>query len=166
MGSGWIKLHRSLLENPLSKKPAWAWLWVVLLLLANHKEGDGFIWNGKPIVLKEGQLLTGRKKLTLLTGIPQSTIEDILSYLESSQQIRQQKTTKYRLITIVKWEDYQKHDNKATTKQQQSDTFKNVKNEKNKTTSKEEKPTDPEAVKKIADIKRQIATKMRYGKTT
>lgn len=148
--NGWIKLHRKLLDNPLATKPAWAWLWVVLLLLANHKEGDGFIWNGKPIILKKGQLLTGRKKLRLLTGIPESTIEAILTYLEKTHQIRQQKTTKYRLLTIVKWSDYQKPNNKPTTEEQQTDTFKKVKNEKNKPpTNVELKPTDLEALSRL-----------------
>ena len=87
--------------------------------------------NGKIILIKEGQLITGRKALSAATGIPESTIEDILRLFESEQQIRQQKTTKYRLITILNWKEYQESDNKATTKQQQADTNKNVKNEKN-----------------------------------
>lgn len=130
MDNGWIKLHRKLLENPIMKRPLWAWLWVVLLLKANHKETK-MIWNNNIIIVKEGQFITGRKELSKTSGIPESTIEDILKYLENSLQIRQQKTTKYRLITIVNWKDYQKPDNKATTKQQQSDTNKNDNNEKN-----------------------------------
>ena len=58
--------------------------------------------------------------------------------LEKQHQIRQQKTTKFRLITIQNWNKYQSSDNnsdnKATTKQQQPDTYnndKNIKNEKN-----------------------------------
>jgi hypothetical protein len=135
MNNGWIKLHRKLLDNPLKNKPAWAWLWIVLLLLANHDEKDSFIWNNKKINLEQGQFITGRKKLNEITGIPETTIERILNYLESEHQIGQQKTKKYRLITIVKWKDYQKSDNKSdnrrTTDGQQTDTFKNVKKDKN-----------------------------------
>lgn len=87
--------------------------------------------HGKIFNLQEGQLITGRKKLSEGTGIPESTIEDILKLLENEQQIQQQKTTKYRLITIVNWKEYQESDNKATTKQQQADTYKNDKKEKN-----------------------------------
>jgi hypothetical protein len=87
--------------------------------------------NGKIILIKEGQLLTGRKQLSMGTGIPESTVEDILKLLENEHQIQQQKTTKYRLITILNWKDYQESDNKATTKQQQADTIKNDKKEKN-----------------------------------
>lgn len=134
MNNGWIKLHRKLLNSPLAKKPAWAWLWVTLLLMASHDNKERFIWNNKEITLEKGQFITGRKRLKEITGIPETTIEDILNYLESQHQIRQQKATKYRLITIVKWEDYQKDDrfldNRATTERQQSDTIKNVKNDK------------------------------------
>ena len=62
MEKGYIKLHRSMLDNPISKKSDYAWLWVILLLKANHKESK-FVFNNKIVVLKPGQLLTGRKKL-------------------------------------------------------------------------------------------------------
>lgn len=133
MNNGYIKLHRKILDNPIAQKASYAWLWVTLLLKANHKENK-FMWNGNIIIVKEGQLLTGRKELSEQTGIPGSTIEDILNFLEKQHQIRQQTTTKFRLITIINWKDYQNSDNnsdnKATTKRQQSDTNKNDKNEK------------------------------------
>jgi hypothetical protein len=73
-------------------------------------------------------------------------VENILKYLETEQQIEQRKTTKFRLITIKKWKDYQlieqqfgqQNNNRITTERQQNDTNKknkNVKNDKNKTTS-------------------------------
>lgn len=134
MEQGWIKLHRKILENPIIQKPNYLALWVVLLLKANHKEKN-FMWNGNIILVKEGQMITGRKELSKETSIPESTIEDILKYLERQHQIQQQKTTKYRIITIVNWIKHQdknsKSNNNPTTKQQQSDTNKNVKNEKN-----------------------------------
>lgn len=103
--------------------------------MANHQDKTSFIWNGKTMVLHDGQLLTGRKELSTQSGIPPTTIERILKYLENEHQIGQQKTTKYRVITIINWKDYQKmdtiSDNKRTTNGQQTDTFKNVKNDNN-----------------------------------
>lgn len=116
MSNGWVKIHRKLLENPLAKKPAWAWLWVVLLLLASHEERESFTWKGKKILLKRGQFVTGRKKLKSITGIPESSIERTLNYLEIGHQIEQQKTTKYRLISIVNWDSYQQTDIKTDNK--------------------------------------------------
>lgn len=133
MDTGWIKLHRKILDNPICKKPNWGWLWVCLLLMANHDENEKFIWNGEVVHLKKGQFITGRKKLHEATKIPESSIEDILRFLETRHQIRQEKTSKYRLITILNWDKYQysdsKGNNRATTEQQQPDTNKNDKNE-------------------------------------
>ncbi len=130
-------LHRKLLDHPVFKNPKALQLWLALLLLAQHSESR-FEWNGRFQTLKAGQLLTGRKKLSELTGIKPSTIVNILKMLESEQQINQQKTTKYTIITIVNWDKYQNKttneqqaDNKLTTDCQQSDTYNNVKNEKN-----------------------------------
>lgn len=93
------------------------------------------MWNGGVILIKEGQLLTGRKALSADTDIPEATIERILKYLESEHQIEQQKYTKFRVITILNWKEYQisdtKMNNKRTTDGQQVDTNKNDNNEKN-----------------------------------
>lgn len=131
--SGWVKLHRKLLFNPIARKPEYMSLWIHLLLLANHKNGYRFIFNNRENILNAGQILTGRKKLSKLTGIKETQIENILNYLEKSHQIGQQKTTKNRVITILNWKSYQESDNKVTTKRQQSDTYKNIKNIKNNT---------------------------------
>ena len=125
--SGWIKLHRDI-EN-------WAWFndskmfhfWIILLMMANHKNNN---WNGHSI--KKGQLLTGRKALSRKANVSESTIERWLNRLEKEQQILQEKTNKFRKITILNWEKYQEFeqqtDNKRTTKEQQKDTNKNEKN--------------------------------------
>ena len=62
MEKGWIKIHRKLLENPITKNPLWSWLWVVMLLKANHKPAK-IIWNGKATLIKVGQMITSRDKL-------------------------------------------------------------------------------------------------------
>lgn len=137
MEQGWIKLHRKILENPVLRNPKYGWLWVILLLKANHEDKKVF-WNGEVITIKAGQFLTGRKQLAKEANVKESTIEDILRTLETRQQIRQQKTNKFRIITILNWATYQssdiKTDKKPTTKQQQTDTNKNEKNEDNEKT--------------------------------
>lgn len=134
--NGWIKIHRKLLENPIASNPNYLALWIHLLLLANHDEGKQFIWNGEVITQKAGQFITGRKKLSQQSGISQTTIERILTFLEKSKIIGQQKNNKYRLITILKWNLYQKVDNKRTTDGQQTDTIKNYNNNKKDTSNK------------------------------
>jgi len=137
---GWIKLYRCLLEDAVCLKSAYFHLWVTLLLLAAHKEHE-FIFNNQIHKVTPGQLITGRKKLSKLTGIHESTIEYILNFLAKSGKIQQQKNRKFRIITITKWEDYQCNenvqqlaDNSLTTSEQHADTYKNDKNEKNEKT--------------------------------
>ena len=104
------------------------------------------MWNGEMIIIKDGQFLAGRKELSKETGIPETTIETILSFFEKEGQIRQQKTTKFRIITVLNWKQYQvekefgqQTDNRRTTDGQQSDTNKNKEN-----IEKEKKTTFPE----------------------
>lgn len=123
------------------KNSKYVHLWVHLLLRANHQPTE-FMWNKKMIIVKKGQFITGRKQLSLETRINESTVENILQMLENEQQIEQQKTTKFRLITIKNWELYQsdksdkqqkeqQSNNRVTTKEQQNNTNKNDKNKEN-----------------------------------
>lgn len=121
MDNGWISVHRKLKEKGFYHKSQYIHLWIHLLLTANHKPTK-FFWNGEEIEVHRGQLITGRKELSIETGIPETTIERILKCLENGHQIGQQKTTKYRLITIQKYEDYQSRTSKRTTSGQQADT--------------------------------------------
>lgn len=106
MNKGWIKLHRKVMEQSFWKKSAYVHLWMHLLLKANHEEIE-FEFNGKAFDLKAGQFVTGRTSISADTRIPGSTVERILKFLESEHLIGQQKTNKYRVITIVNWSRYQ-----------------------------------------------------------
>ena len=132
MRDGWIKLHRKLQEKGFYKKPKYAHLWVHLLLEANHKPQE-VMWNGKTIMLKPGQFITGRKILALNSGIDESSIQRILHCFKNAHQIEQQTTNQNRLITILKWKQYQGNEqqneqpvnNGRTTDEQQNEQRKN-----------------------------------------
>lgn len=128
---GWIKVHRKILENPIFNNPDAFMLWMQLLLRVNHK--DAKVMVGNSIVdIKRGQFLTGRNKLSEYTGINRSKLERLLKMLESEHQIEQQKTTKYRVISITNYDKYQSAEqqvsNKRATSEQQVSTNKNDKN--------------------------------------
>lgn len=150
MNQGWIKLHRSLLDNPICHKADWAWLWIVLLLLANH-EDRSIIWNGEKRVIKRGSFITSRQQLALHSGIHQSSIERALKYLKNEQQIEQQTDRQSRLITIIKYNDYQigeqqseqRVNNERTTSEQRVNTNKNDNNINNYKNEKKEREDTP-----------------------
>lgn len=136
---GWIKLHRKLLDNPVTMKNTdHLAVWIYLLLNASHNEHPA-LFRGEKIILKPGQLITGRKSIALALHIDESKVERILKSLKSEQQIEQQTSSKNRLISITNWEFYQQSEqqseqqvnNKRTTSEQQVNTNKNIKNDKN-----------------------------------
>lgn len=94
---------------------------------------------GKKIMLQPGQLITGRKVIAEKFNISESKVQRILKLFENEHQIEQQNGNKNRLITVVSWSDYQGSEhqdeqqlnNNRTTTEQQVNTYKNVKNDKN-----------------------------------
>ena len=138
--SGWLKLWRNVLQNPLIMKDSeYFMLWHMLLCLAKFEPTPSML-GGKPIMLKPGQLTTGRKQLAVNSGISESKVERVLNAFENAHQIEQRKTSKNRLITIVNWNKYQideqpfeqQVNNERTTSEQQLNTPKEYKNIRNK----------------------------------
>jgi len=167
--NGWIKLYRCLLDDAVCQKSAYFHLWVVLLLMAAHKEHE-FIFNNRIHKLMPGQLITGRKKLAKLTSIRQSTVEDILRLLENSGKIRQQKNSKFRIISITQWDNFQHNenlqqqtDNTPTANQQHADTYKNDKNDKN-LSHRERDSSKDDFNKNIADDERLLQETLHIAK--
>ena len=98
------------------KKSDYKSVWFHLLLRANHKDRE-FCFNGENITVREGQFITGRKQLSLELGISESKIERILTFFEKSEkQIEQQKTNKNRMITILRWKNYQQIEQQKNSK--------------------------------------------------
>lgn len=127
--SGWIKIHRSILE--------WEWyedtntfrLFMHLILKANHKDRN---YKGK--LIKRGSLVTGRELLSVETGLSIQQIRTCLERLKSTNEITIKSSSKGTEIQVVKYNEYQLITNDVTNKQptsnQQVTTNKNVKNEK------------------------------------
>jgi predicted XRE-type DNA-binding protein len=131
---GWIKLHRKILDNPISQKPLVFALFVYLILRANHKDKK-IIWNGSEMLVKKGQLITGRKELAKQTGISQQSIRTAMMVLKSTSILTSKTTNKFSVITILNYGKYQQLTSTLTNNQpatnQQLTTNKNDKNVKN-----------------------------------
>ena len=113
MNSGYIKLHRKILDNPLVMKSSDHFtVWMYLLLNAAHKKYDTLIGSDR-VTLNPGQLVTGRKKIAKDLKINESKIQRILKLFEIEQQIEQQTNSVSRLISIVNWADYQQSEHQS-----------------------------------------------------
>ena len=134
MDSGFIVLHRKILDSYLATSPFRLALWVALISLASHKDKE-FIFHGEKITLKRGQFITGRKVLSAKTGISESYIEKLLKEFENYGMLEQQKTNRNRLITIINYKKYQdkeqQRDITETSQRHHRDTINNYNNDNN-----------------------------------
>ena len=113
---GWIKLHRKLNQTAFKKKPLIVALFIDLLTNANHQKST-IIWNKQEMVIEAGQLITGRKALAERTGISEQSIRTGLTTLKSTNTITIKTYSKYSVITICNWKDYQSLTSKLTNNQ-------------------------------------------------
>ena len=139
---GWIKLHRCLLDKAIWQgcSPEQKTILITLLMMANHKEKE-WLWNGKEFKARPGQFVTSLESIATKAGRGIS-IKNVRSAIDKFQKLgflANESAKTGRLITIVKWEDYQ-HDENLVAKEpadrwqtggKQVATNKNDKNDKN-----------------------------------
>jgi len=135
--SGWIKIHRKILD--------WEWyndsntfrLFMHLILKANHKPKK---YRG--VVIDAGCLMTGRELLSNETGLSVQQVRTCLERLKSTNEITIKSTKQGTIIQVLNYQKYQVSTNDLTTNQPQNNhqvtINKNVKNIKNNIPSVEE----------------------------
>ena len=158
---GWIKLHRKFINWEWYQDSKMVRVFIHLLLMANHKDKP---WQGHEI--KRGQFITGLPKLSEQTGLSIQSIRTCLDKLESTGEINRQTNSKFSVITVCNYDDYQDEDDNsnrqtnspATGNQQasnsQSTTTKNEKKVKNE--NKFVKPTQDEVKKYCKERSRGV----------
>jgi len=134
--NGFVAFHRKILDNPVVCKDSDHYAtWSYLILNATHTEQKK-MFAGKPILLKPGMLITGRKKIASFFNISESKVQRILKLFENEHQIEQQTCNQNRLITLLNWNTYQiteqrnkqRVNNERTTSEQRVNTNNNVNN--------------------------------------
>lgn len=113
--SGWIKLHRSILQ--------WEWwddrntrdLFHVVLLLANHKDKK---WRG--ITIPAGSFVTSLTSLASISGLTVQEVRTSLLKLKSTGELTYESTNSYRIITICNYVKYQINDSTEQQAEQQT----------------------------------------------
>ena len=128
--SGWVKLHRQIVN--------WEWytdhntfrVFIHLLLTANHKDKK---YRG--IELKAGSIVTSRDILAMSTGLSVRQIRTALDKLKSTNELTIKTSPQGTIIQIVNYCKYQLETNELTnerpTSDQQTTTNKNDNKERN-----------------------------------
>lgn len=141
MDNGWIKIHRKITEWEWYSDPVTFRVFFHLLLTANHEDRK---WRG--IQVKAGQKITSYGHIAKELKIGIQSVRTAILKLKSTGELTYHGTSRYSVITIQKWKDYQQVTSNLTIKQQSTNNqlttnknVKNVKNDKNIYTSEFEK---------------------------
>ncbi len=135
---GWLKLHRCLMEKPIFDNPKLLKVFMWCLFKATHKPRDVYFGLRK-VSLEPGQFITGTYAAAEELNIPGTTVWRHLHTLQDNGTIEIKAESKYTVINVVNWGNYQVDDEESgkvmATKRQRNGnetaTNKNVKNDKN-----------------------------------
>lgn len=113
MSTGWVKLHRQLID--------WEWyndvnttrVFLHLLLVANHKDNN---WRG--IEIKRGQRLTSISGLASETNLSIKNIRTSIKRLKSTNEVASQSTAQHTVFTMVNYDLYQEGANETANEGQ------------------------------------------------
>jgi hypothetical protein len=117
---GYILLHRKMMDKPYFTNSQVVHMWVYMLFKANHK--DNYF---EMKLVKRGSFATSRKRIAEDTGINESKIERILKMLETEQEIEQQNCGKFRIITVLDWDRFQKVNSKMNNSETMNEQQRN-----------------------------------------
>ena len=138
MNQGWIKLHRQITE--------WEWytdgntfrVFLHLIINANHKPK-----RYKGIFIERGQILTGRKSLSVALDLTERQVRTALTKLKNSGEITQKTTSKTTksgsIITICNYDSYQERNEQSDQQNDQQTTSKRPRSDQEATTNKNDK---------------------------
>ncbi|MCM1330204.1 MAG: hypothetical protein NC253_12290 [Ruminococcus sp.] len=113
---GWIKLHRKFLNWQWYDNPAVKSVFLHLLLTANIEDNQ---WHG--ICVKRGQTVTSIEKLAKATGLTVRQVRTALNHLETTQSVTRKAYSKYTVLTVNNYDEYQETTQSSTKKRQTSD---------------------------------------------
>ncbi|HGS8672996.1 TPA: DnaD domain-containing protein [Enterococcus faecalis] len=142
MNAGYVKLYRKVMDSFVWTNPYMYKLWNLCLMKASH-ENRKFLFNGKEIWLHSGEFVTGRDAITFEMNkgvkrehqVNSGSVWRWLKRFEKEGMLNIKSTTKYSIVSINNWDDYQASEHqvniKRTTSEQQVHTNKNEKNDKN-----------------------------------
>lgn len=107
--SGYIKLHRQLLESVHFQNPNYLKVWIWMLLKANFKTKTVSVKVSKGytnVIVNRGQFIFGRHRAAIELDMDDSMVYRIVMVFQKSEAISIKSNNQYSVITICKYDDY------------------------------------------------------------
>ena len=106
--SGWVKLHRKILDDPVwtSATTEQKVVLITVLLLADH-EARQWYWKGRKFETQPGQFITSLNTLLKKSGVSIKSIRTAIARFEKLNFLANEPAKTGRLISIKNWARYQ-----------------------------------------------------------
>lgn len=160
---GWIKVYRKIRQSFVWTDANQLKLWLLILMKANHAPSK-FLFNGQEVSVTSGELVTGAHALAfeMNDGVRRDNqvswrqVWRWVKRFENNGMLTIKSNTKYSVISISKWCDYQDNDNQVSIKRQSSvnqvSTNKKEEKEKKEKKSTLHRPADAEPIVNYANV--------------
>jgi hypothetical protein len=108
MSSGWVKIYRSILDDPVwtSATPDQKAVLIAILLLASHKESQWF-WGDRKYQVQPGQLITSLNSLATKADVSVKSVRSAIARFEKLDFLTNESAKTGRLISVKNWGRYQ-----------------------------------------------------------
>lgn len=114
---GWVKMYRSMLQNPVIKDPVRFQRWVIILLEVNHSEGK-FLLGNTTYTIKPGQSANSLRTWASLFETDAKTVSQLFLTLKVNEMLDVEVIGKGKhsttLITVRNWDKYQSYEKHKT----------------------------------------------------
>lgn len=134
---GYIRVERKILEWEWYKDKNTKAIFIHCILKANWKDGN---FKGQPV--PRGSFVTSLQKLASECGLSVREVRTALTHLQSTREVTCKTNTKYTMITVVNYDQYQTDDTPSDTP---NDIQKKPKKKSHNNNSKTEQNTQAEA---------------------
>ena len=97
-------------DSGIQKEHATFTLWIWILCNVTRKPLN-YIARGQQIKLEPGELIVGRKKLSMELRLSERSIRTCLDHLERWQNVTIRATNRFSIIKVINWSIYQQTEN-------------------------------------------------------
>lgn len=142
--SGFIKLHRRVLDHWLGTSPEYLGYWISLLFMANWKDTQ-VVRHGHVVTVPRGSILIAERTLAKKWDVSPSKVHRVIKlFIKENMLIRTNTETSLKLIKVCNYEKFQGRDNEPETATKQTESNREYHHKKGKEGKEEDSHTTRE----------------------